>query len=393
MNDVEEVLRRTFARAEARMPAMPPDLLHQMTVPRFRRGRPGLVLASVAATGLVIWVMSAVVWRAPEPRPAMSPLPVVTAKPTPRLQEPRIVEKIASPVERVMPSAIAEVPREAPNGKAFTPELFLDARTMLGYVSKKGYDPAPEWWSYHLESQTFEHLATIDSPVAPVNVSAVGGGVIAWFKHVGRDIHVMTIPVTGGGPRTVVTFPAERELDKVNGDTVYGIDLVVGDGKIFWSSTKSGGVHQVPVSGGEPSFVPGTEGLRLFRWPWAGRSDDRRQGVGDLLNLSTGERLDDPAQEQCDVTWCISGDQAIRRDGSKAVDLPGNHPRSLVADRFVILSQVDKQGRKAEAIFDLATSRVGRLWILNDRKASPTLYTSTETLRFKRGDKWVVIHG
>lgn len=390
MNDIEEALRRTFARAEERIPTMPPDLLREVTAPPARRRGRGLLVASVAATALVIWGVSAVTGRALEPRPAVTQQPAVTSGPTPPVRERRIVEKIAAPVEQVLPSVVAEVPMRAPNGKAFTPEVFLDAGTMLGRVSKKGYDPAPEWWSYHLKSQTFERLATLD---APVGQPVVGDGVIAWSKDVGRNIHIMTVPVTGGVPRTVVSFPAERDVDEVNGDSAYGVDLAVGDGRIFWSSTKSGGVRQVPVSGGEASFVPGTEGLRLFRWPWAGRPGDHRQGVRELLNLSTGERLGDPARAQCDVTWCISGDQAIRRDGGKTVDLPGDRPISLVADRFVTLSQLDKQGRKAEVIFDLATSRVGRLWLRNDHKPSPTLHTTTDTLRIKRDDTWIVIHG
>ncbi len=386
MNDVEEALRRTFADAEARMPATPPDLLRQVTVGQTRRGRRGLVVATAMATCLVIWAASAVTWRAPAPPPA------ITAKPAPHIHEPRIVEEIAPPLEQILPSVIAEVPRKVPNGKAFTPKLFIDPRTMLGYVSKKGYDPAPQLWAYHLESQTFQRLAVIDYPIAPVDSLAVGEGVIVWFKYVDRDIHIMTVPVTGGTPRTVVSFPAELDVDKANGDTIYGVDLAVGGGRIFWSSTKSGGVNQVPVAGGEPSFVPGTKGLRLFSWPWAGRPADGPGAMTNLLNLSTGERLEDRAQARCDVAWCLTGDQATRRDGSQVLDLPGDSPRSLVADRFVTLSQVDEQGRKATVIFDLATSRAGRLWIHNDRKASPTLYTDTEMLYFKRGDKWAVIH-
>ncbi|OUC97114.1 hypothetical protein CA984_12435 [Streptosporangium minutum] len=92
------------------------------------------------------------------------------------------------------------------------------------------------------------------------------------------------------------------------------------------------------------------------------------------------------------MTWCLIGNQATRRDGSQVLDLPGDSPRSLVADRFVTMNQADEQGRKATVIFDLATPRAGRLWILNDRKASPTLYTDREMRYFKRGDKWTVIH-
>ncbi|GGQ28894.1 hypothetical protein [Streptosporangium pseudovulgare] len=386
MNDVEEALRRTFAGAETRIPATPPDLLRQVTVGRTRRGRRGLVPATAMATCLAIWAASGVTWWASEQRPA------TTAKPTPYIHERRIVKEIAPPLEQVLPSVVAEVPRKVPNGRAFTPKLFIDSRTMLGYVSKKGYDPAPELWVYRLESQTFKRLAVIDRPIAPVDSPAVGEGVIAWFEYVDRDIHIMTIPVTGGTPRTVVSFPAERDVDKVNGDTIYGVDLAVGDGRIFWSSTKSGGVNQVPVAGGEPSPVPGTKGLRLFSWPWAGRPADGPGVMTNLLNLSTGERLKNPARARCDVTWCLTGDRATRRDGSQVLDLPGDNPRSLVADRFVSMDQVDEQGRKALVIFDLATSRAGRLWIRNDRKASPTLYTDTEMLYFKRGDTWAVIH-
>ncbi|WP_182898164.1 hypothetical protein [Microbispora sp. H10830] len=386
MNDVEEALRRTFARAEARIPATPPDLLRRVTGGQARRVRRGLVAATAMATALVIWAASAVTWRAPESPPA------VTATSAPRIQERRVVAEIAPPLEQVLPSVIAEVPRKIRNGKAFTPKVFIDSRTMLGYVAKKGYDPAPELWVYHLQSQTFKRLAVLDGPIAPVDSPAVGEGVIAWFKYVDRDIHIMSIPVTGGTPRTVVSFPAELDVDKVNGDTIYGVDLAVGGGMIFWSSTKSGGVNKVPVAGGEPSFVPGTAGLRLFSWPWAGRPADGPAAMTNLLNLSTGERLDNPAQAQCDVTWCLIGNRATRRDGSQVLDLPGDSPRSLVADRFVTMDQVDDQGRKAAVIFDLATSRAGRLWILNDRKASPTLYTDTEMLYFKRGEKWAVIH-
>ncbi|GLW23595.1 hypothetical protein DI270_015380 [Microbispora triticiradicis] len=396
MNDVEEALRRTFARAEARIPATPPDLLRQVTEGRTRRGRRGLVPATAMATCLVIWAAAALTWRAPHPSPA------VTATPAPRLHEPRIheprihepriVEKIAPPLEQALPSVVAEVPREAPNGEAFTPKLFVDPRTMLGYVAKKGYDPAPELWIYHLESRTFRRLTVVGYPIAPVDSPAAGDGFIVWFEYVGRNIRIMAIPATGGTPLEVVTFPAELEVDEANGDTIYGVDLAVGDGRIFWSSTRSGGVNQVPVTGGKPSPVPGTKGLRLFSWPWAGRPLDGPGAMVNLLNLSTGERLDDPAQAVCHVTWCVTDSQAIRRDGSRVLDLPGDNPRSIVADRFVTLSQTDKQGRKASLIYDLATAQAGRLWMRNDRKASTTLYVSTEMIYFKRGDKWAVIH-
>ncbi|WP_203993983.1 hypothetical protein [Sphaerisporangium rufum] len=369
------------------MPATPPDLLRQVTAGRIRRGRLGPMLATAMATCLAIGVASVVTWRPPLPSPA------ITAEPAPSTAGPRIVAEIAPPLEQVLPSVITEVPRKVPGGEAFTPKLFIDSRTLLGYVSKKGYDPAPELWAYHVESQTFRHLATIDQPIAPVDAPAVGDGVIAWFKYADRDIHIMTVPVTGGTPRTVASFPAERDVDKVNGDTIHRVDLAVGDGSIYWSSTKSGGVHRVPVAGGEPSLVPGTEGLRIFSWPWAGRfRDGWPGGLTSPVNLSTGERLEDPSQTRCEVTWCFTGHQAIRRDGRQVLDLPGDYPRSVVAERFVTLRQVDRQGRQARVIFDLATSKVGRLWISDDRKASPTLYTSTEMFYFKRGATWVVIH-
>lgn len=397
MNDVEELLRRTFARAEARMPEMPPDLLRQAVESPGRRRRPILVLASVAAaTGLVILVMSVLVWRAPEPQPAVSPQPVpaetVTQTPRAQKQKPRTVEKIAPPVEQALASAVAVVPMKVPNGKDFTPKAFLDERTLLGYVAKKGYDPAPEWWSYSLDSRTFKRLAVLDFAVAPVQTPAVGEVMIAWFKIKDENVQILTIPVTGGTPRRVVSFPAERDVDKVNGDTVHGVRLAIGDGKIFWSSLKSGGVHHVPLSGGEPSFVPDTEGLHLVRWPWVGPSDERLRGVRNLLNLSTGERPDDPARAVCDVTWCFTEDQAVRRDGGKAADLPGRHPRRIVGDRFVLLSQVDEQGRKADAVYDIATSRVGRLYVQSRSKPNPTLYVGTDMFHFRRGDTWVVVH-
>ncbi|GIH89665.1 hypothetical protein Psi01_02950 [Planobispora siamensis] len=365
-----------------------------MTVRQARRRRRGLVLAAAVATCLVAGVTSAAVWRASGPEPAATPQPAVTTGRTPPVHEPRTVEEIAPPLQQVMPSVMAEVPRKVPDGRAFTPKSFIDSRTVLGYVSKKGYDPAPEWWAYRLDPQAFRRLATVGRPVAPMDSPAVGEGVIAWYEHADRDIRIMTIPVTGGAPRAVTSFPAERDVDEVNGDSVYGVSLAVGDGKIFWSSNKSGGVGQVPLQGGEPSSVPGTEGSHIFRWPWAGRpADGSMRGATSLLNLSTGERLSAHPWGQCDVTWCIAGNQATRRDGGQTVDLPGDNSYSLVADRLVTITQTDRRGRKTMAVFDLATSQVGRLWIRDDHKASSTLYTSTEMLYFRRGDKWIVIHG
>ncbi|MEV8637306.1 hypothetical protein AB0395_37260 [Streptosporangium sp. NPDC051023] len=91
----------------------------------------------------------------------------------------------------------------------------------------------------------------------------------------------------------------------------------------------------MPIAGGTPRKLPGTDGLSLLTWPWAtdvpkDATPDR--GQTKLVNLSTSEIVDTKTSDKvsglrCGPDWCggvSDGNLVIGRpDGSGRQALPG----------------------------------------------------------------------
>ncbi|WP_188189356.1 hypothetical protein [Nonomuraea sp. SYSU D8015] len=132
--------------------------------------------------------------------------------------------------------------------------------------------------------------------------------------------------------------------------------------RIVWP-VRNGGLHSIPITGGTPRALPGTEGLHLQSWPWA--SDIGHHGFHDkvnqtvLMNLETGERISlqappEATEMRCSPSWCVARvDRRYvtwRRGGGEPQPVDGSFfpHMGIRADRFADGSTT---------LYDLATGQ------------------------------------
>ncbi|MBB2912497.1 hypothetical protein FHS43_003780 [Streptosporangium becharense] len=334
MNDIEDRLSRLLDGAADRAPQVTPGLLAGITERhRRRRARNAAVSAAVAVVMVAGGAGTAV--RALGEQDARKPATNVTGTPSPAKE--REGEERPQHIEKVWPEAVHRIPAKLPDGRAHYPQLLLDDRTLL-VMTGVNDGPRQFLWTYDLKSGTPRRIAEIPpmkGAVAFADDIAAGGGNIVWwtsYKEPGKQrvARIWTVPAGGGRPRTVADIPLENVKKKGH----IGEMAVAGTDVVF--SHESGGVYRVPLRGGRPEAVPGTEGYRLLQWPWASRHS--RQAVHhELLDVQTGQRRDavvKPGESRlvCGVQRCIGAvmraDGAARsgfvrdRDGSRESELP-----------------------------------------------------------------------
>ncbi|MER6003834.1 hypothetical protein ABT120_35065 [Nonomuraea angiospora] len=191
---------------------------------------------------------------------------------------------------------------------------------------------------------------------------AVGTQYIAWYTGplAGGPVNFWIMPRAGGAARRVGEIAQDVESFGIPGDT------------LVWSVRGGGGVYRMPVTGGTPQRLPGTDGLRLTSWPWAA-------GQNRIVNLETGESAevslpDGVRSMQCQPEWCVGaqGQRAIvqRVDGSERQTLPqelrpiGNVRLGLLGVRYAIFSVLDepmKRGVPLNIVYDFATGTMAKL--------------------------------
>ncbi|MEU4720053.1 hypothetical protein AB0G06_10465 [Nonomuraea dietziae] len=394
MNDMEKLLSASLSRSVERAPTAPSDLLHRVDASRRRRRR-GTAAAGAAAVALVT-VAGFVATNA-----------ISHARPVPA--EPASGIAKVEPIRKVWPGAVHTAPRTLPNGRPYTPERFLDKDTVLVRTERDGNADRPDGlWAYHLDTRRAERLVAVQVPRGTVvswSFAALGDGQFVWWTLCKdgerRVVDIWAAPEKGGAQRRVTSFEGKPGRAEIG-------NLAVVEGKVVWSMFWDGGLFQVPLSGGRPSKVEGTTGRHLLRWPWAAsfqhprkKKDPQTPPFGDLLNVLTGERrgvslpVDDPRLPwDCVVTWCVRGDRAATRDGSRERELPGLTHDLPALDRFVTVAMAEGSRPKGVALVDLATGKTGDLGIrpVGDRMAAPTLsHTNPGLLQYELGGKLVLV--
>ncbi len=300
------------------------------------------------------------------------------------------------------PEAVRKIPATLPNGRKFRPVLYLDDHTLL-INTESGFEKADMLSAYDLDTGKATELARITTPPRAVIFASdftAGHGTLAWWTQrkqgQGTVVDIWGVPVTGGTPQKITSFPGE----------LGGLDhLAIAGGKIAWSLTKGGGVHQAPLSGGEAAPIPGTRGMHLIQWPWAAspsafdtpESQETQPTFGHLLNVETGERREaivKPGDRPgiCGITWCIGGrpDQngsghyvAHRRDGSAEREIPGSAKAPPALDRFIVAPASGRTGLEGVVLYDIVTGRGGDLGIRRGEGgslSSPRLMSGAQSL-------------
>ncbi|GAA2212470.1 hypothetical protein GCM10009850_079320 [Nonomuraea monospora] len=339
---------------------------------------------AVAATLVLVVAISFATTRAvtpPTPHPAQRPTPYVGP--------------FAPPVEQVWPDAVHEIPTTAPGKRAFEPDVFINPRVVAGRGLTRNRPDSV--WSYDVDKRRFTRIATLGHKTIPNGSVVFGGGHVAWSAFGDREVEIWAAPVTGGKPRRLATVPATLTSDN---ELIGAQNLTIADGTVWWSP-EEGGVYRLPLKGGTPTLITGTRGYHLLEWPWAGEPRGDRavdhpvpRPMEHLKNVRTGETRDatPPSGRTwwtgCGVTWCFSGIETWRRDGTGLRALPGQASGDLYSGRYVLLRQRDASGAGAAAVHDLATGRTGTLFRIPTRrgdKAPPTLHAQQGLFWYQTG--------
>lgn len=355
-DQLEQELIRTMTGAGSFLPPPDEDILVAVRRRQRQRRQRRVVSAAACAVALII-VGGLTAVRLSEPAPN-----AVTAS-TWAGGVPDF-GRVGSP-EQVWPKAVRRLPGKLPNGDQYTVQAVLGKDRYLVNTSQTaslsdnadlvvnvGSATAPS--IFDVKAGTVRLLGDPGAATAPgvdfysLGESTVVGDQAVWMVSVTRDNQGLTelwsAPVNSqGAPRLLLTLTdADRALPhfSVAGNTVY------------WHQDRSAGglpagIYRIPVTGGTPTLVPGSEEFHpIALSPWVNTMAretpvDGEPSSGELWNLVTGERRAwTPNQAirffACDPVLCTgrSADDrfAVQRlDGAGYQELPYEADRGLPA--------------------------------------------------------------
>ncbi|MGH3735441.1 MAG: hypothetical protein ACRDT6_07435 [Micromonosporaceae bacterium] len=380
-DQLEEALSRTFSAAAEAAPERPPGLAHAVDVRfRGRRRRRYAAVAGVAAFAVIGGsALATGVITIPRPGPSTVGIPAASGGAT-------------APIASVWPDAVRQVSGKLADGRKYRPEVMLDDHRLL-VTTEASFENANELWVMDLDTLRATRITRLPEPHEGRELFAssftVGAGHVAWWDaYVGGGkpyTRIWKVPVSGGEPSLVGTVPGMYGSGGQSGDRLQ----IGSDRNVYWSAglgnrSVKPAVWKLPLTGGEPRKVAGSDGYHLVNWPWIGSPAIDHSGDGfvvdgpddpgfvayqRLRNIMTDEVRDAvPAAKgelwSCAVVWCVNGRDdytlARHRDGSHQRTLPGmsSVPTEWIAyDRFVVLD--DFANRGSQSIHDLQTGKHG----------------------------------
>ena len=364
---VEEQLRTTLERAATAGPPPPVDLLDRVETGHRRRRRTRRAAWSGLAGVVVLAVLAA---TALLPRAGTDPVVTSSPSPAPSVREP--LAQNAAPADQVWPQAVITVPARF-GGGTNEPITMLDEHRMLLAV-RVSDAKVGSLAVYDTRTGTEKLLTDLPDPPGvrgywPGGFTAADG-VIVWTVGVfGQDgsqaSEYWTMRDDGTGKR------------RVSGVTGVGERLVIVDGTLYGSPGSRTGIMRMPVAGGTPEKIPGSEGFEIARWPWAVTADSLGTDRPEAWNLVTGERRT-PKPRPRPTHWWTAADQDVwlgvdedngltfaqATDGSWELTTSWFDPQSIVGGRFVggrVKNRLHPNDPQPPALWDLRTGLVGTL--------------------------------
>ncbi|MEO3874009.1 hypothetical protein ABGB18_34815 [Nonomuraea sp. B12E4] len=270
------------------------------------------------------------------------------------------------------PQAIVKVPMRNAKGWKMHPVTSLSATEVL-LAPESGFEKGGRLEAYDSASGKTRVLGDVPSPRKGYYLQqfAVGRQYVAWFGETPRNsdkwADFWIIPREGGKARRVGEVAADVE------------SIGLTDDSLVWS-VKEGGVHRMPLTGGAPERLPGTDGLHLASWPWANARAGQSpiSNVTRVVNLETGRSSDVAIPDgvemmQCNAQWCVGRRHGLavvqRVNGSGRRTLPATllpmDPWWLVGDRYAIFRVYDPKNSRSPGpiavLYDLATGTMAGL--------------------------------
>ncbi|GIH75144.1 hypothetical protein Plo01_15730 [Planobispora longispora] len=229
---------------------------------------------------------------------------------------------------------MSKIPAKSADGWKYRPITALSATELL-LSAESSFEKSGRLEIYDTASGSRTVLAETPGPEGVKGYFTqsvdVGAEHLVWYGTTPNDddrwADFWVVPRSGGTARQVGEVTGEQAEVEAVGVTA---DSVV------WS-VSGGGVYRMPLAGGTPERIEGTDGLHLLSWPWAADVGERDFGKKQtkLVNLETMQVVEVKTPDglttfQCGLEWCYgSGDsednQAVvqRADGSRHRTLPG----------------------------------------------------------------------
>jgi hypothetical protein len=389
-DNLESTLTRVLARAAEAAPVQPPGLLHDVDSRfRQRQRRTYAVVAGVAVFavlgGSVVATRLITGGDGAPPQPGTSVTSAPTAPPAPPARPAR-----RAPVPQLWPKAYHTLPKKLSNGRAYHPVALAGSELLV--TTDASFENADAVWAVDLNTGATRQVAKLPTPKPHTELFAshftIGGGQVVWWSGYNRGgtqvTEIWKVPLSGGTPALVTTV----EGGPLGTIGATGDRLTVVDQTVYWSpaafNPAGPAVWQAPLSGGQPSKVPGSDGYALVAGAWIGSPAFTQQDTsGDtktkvvyqtLRNLVTGEvRTAQPGRPGelwvCAPSWCLTGNDkglvARHPDGSGRRALPGQASTgvadALLLDRFAVITP--SPAGPNQALFDLRTGDLGDIQI------------------------------
>lgn len=265
-----------------------------------------------------------------------------------------------------------------PDGTAYQPVIFLDARTSVGTAT------TPDGKSLRLllvaAHQPVRQLRSVPFAQKPSfqTFAVADGDVLVWAEGARGKTQIWRADLRDRR--------APQELTPDIGDASFyrsQYDLVVNAGRLYWVASRNDDateVRSIALTGGpvDTRTVPGT--WTLSAWPWLVNGITATSGTTLLKNMITNQdlRVADTGSRsttQCNPTWCQVA--SLSRDGTNRIDLmhpdgsgrlrvAGDTAETVIADvapldGYEVYSEIgpnsDLTGNVQLLVFEIATRR------------------------------------
>jgi hypothetical protein len=371
MRSEEDLIRtlRTAADQAARPPAAPGSLSYAVAARRrARRFRQRAQVALAAAAVVIVAGGTAAVLSGGGGQ----------AQPAVTVDEPTVKEAFpqVKPAGEVWPGAVFKMPAKAADGWKYRPVTGISPTEVL-VTAESSFEKAGRLEVYDSSTGTARVVGEMPAPEGVKGYFSqaveVGEKYYAWYGETPNnsdewaDFWIM--PREGG---------TARQVGEVTGDLSRVERIGVTDEHLVWS-VRQGGVYRIPLTGGAPEKIDGTDGLHLTSWPLAAGYAPGERGAKNqnrVVNLQTGqstaiEAAPGTTRLTCATDWCFGAQRdrtVVRRiDGSDQKQLPEGMEffgGELLGERFALVSP-SVGGDPAEdhipvkMVYDPATGQIG----------------------------------